>query len=84
MNAVFIQINGGLFNVNKIQAIDVEDKLNKFGKENGEYYILIYMENGIGSTNISFADKKKRDAEFNKILSKLKEFGIRNIEKQCN
>lgn len=84
MNAVFIQIDGGLFNVNKIQAIDVKNNLNKLGKENGEYLILIYMENNVGSTNILFADKKKRNDEFNKILNKLREFGIRNIGKQCN
>lgn len=79
MSPIFIQINGDIFNVNKIQALSYEDQLNSLGTESGVYFLNIYMENDIGSMHKAYDDKRKRNADFLKARDQLRAFSIKNV-----
>lgn len=57
MKAEFIEINGDIFNVDKIQSLRYEDQKNCLGKDSGVYVLHIYMENNIGSQHKAYSIK---------------------------
>lgn len=61
---VFIEINGDIFNVDKIQALIRNDEKNRLGNDSGVYILEIHMEGGIGSMSKGYSDKKYRDEDF--------------------
>lgn len=79
MEPVFVQINGDLFNVIKIQAITYSDEKNRLGEDSGVYLLNIFMENNIGTTRKMYKCKKERDEDYKKTLNKLNRFGISYI-----
>ncbi|WP_367569314.1 hypothetical protein [Lacrimispora sp.] len=62
--AEFIEINGDVFNIDKIQVIKCRDEKNCLGNDNGVYILEIHMEQGIGSTSKAYSLKKERDEDF--------------------
>lgn len=69
--AEFIEINGDIFNVDKIQAIKYVNQKNCLGNDNGVYILEIHMEQGIGSISKSYSSKKVRDEDFEKAKKQL-------------
>jgi len=64
---VFIEIDGDIFQKEKIQSIQYRDNKNKLGTDNGEYLLCIYMEGGNGSTAKMYKSKNNRDKDFNTV-----------------
>ena len=69
----FIEINGDIFNVDRIQAIKYTDEKNRLGKDSGVYILEIYMEHGIGSASKAYSSKKERDEDFKRAKTQLME-----------
>lgn len=69
--AKFIEINGDIFNIDKIQSLRRADQKNVLGNNNGVYVLEIYMENGIGSISKAYESKKIRDEDFIKAREQL-------------
>lgn len=62
--AEFIEINGDVFNIDKIQVLKHWDEKNCLGNDNGVYILEIHMEHGIGSMKKAYPLKKERDEDF--------------------
>lgn len=69
--AEFIEINGDIFNVDKIQVIKYIDQKNSLGNDNSVYVLEIHMERGIGSIVKTYSSKKLRDDDFIKAREQL-------------
>lgn len=67
----FIEINGDIFNVDKIQALSYKDQKNCLGKDSGVFILNICMENNIGSQSKAYSSKKERDEDFQKAKKQL-------------
>lgn len=75
----FIEINGDIFNVDKIQVLGYEDQKNSLGKDSGVYILNIYMENGIGSMCKAYSVREERDEDFQKAKQQLMK--MRKVQK---
>lgn len=64
MMAEFIEINGDLFNIDKIQTLKYSDEKNSLGNDNGIYILEIRMEYEIGSMSKAYSSKEIRDEDF--------------------
>lgn len=73
----FIEINGDIFNVDKIQSLRYVDQKNCLGKDSGVYILQIDMENDIGSQRKAYSKKKERDEDFKKAKQQL--VGVRKF-----
>lgn len=62
--AEFIEINGDIFNIDKIQVLKHWDEKNRLGNDNGVYILETHMEQGIGSMSKAYSLKKERDEDF--------------------
>lgn len=60
----FIEINGDLFNVDKIQALSCTNMGIEPWKDSGTYVLKIDMENGVGSSHKVYRSEKERDEDF--------------------
>lgn len=69
--AEFIEINGDIFNIDKIQVLRYVDEKNRFGGDSGVYILEIHMEQGIGSTKKAYQLKKERDEDFQRAKEQL-------------
>ena len=78
MSSEFIEINGDIFNVDKIQSLRYEDQKNCLGKDSGVYILHIYMENDIGSQHKAYSVRKERDEDFQ--LAKHQIMKLRNLK----
>lgn len=71
MKSEFIEINGDIFNVDKIQSLSYEDQKNVLGNDSGVYVLHIYMECNIGSQHKAYHSRKERDEDFQKAKQQL-------------
>lgn len=71
MQSDFIEVNGDIFNVDKIQSLSYEDQKNCLGKDAGVYVLHIYMENDIGSQHKAYSIRKERDEDFQRAKQQL-------------
>lgn len=74
----FIEINGDIFNADKIQSLRYEDVKNCLGNDSGVYIFHIYMENDIGSQHKAYSSRKQRNEDFLKAKKHLME--IREVK----
>lgn len=79
MNSEFIEINGDIFNVDRIQSLRYEDQKNCLGNNNGVYILHIYMENDVGSQHKAYSARKERDEDF--LRAKQQLMRVRKMQK---
>ena len=75
----FIEINGDIFNIDKIQELRRYDEKNCLGNDSGVYLLHIFMENDIGTQHKAYQSKKERDEDF--VLARKQLMEVRKVHR---